>query len=165
MVEKKKHITNHSLACTFPASQLGSGAYAVVKDCMHRKTKKSYAVKIVDVENLNAVELDALQEEIEVMAKLKHDNIVQLYETFREDQYYIVTEKMMGGELLDRVVQKEYYNEKEARDTCQILFEAINYCHSKRIAHRDLKPENLLLLVRCTKTWVYSFVVPLRNPL
>mmetsp|Transcript_16283 Transcript_16283/g.33652 ORF Transcript_16283/g.33652 Transcript_16283/m.33652 type:complete len:238 (+) Transcript_16283:569-1282(+) len=52
---------------------------------------------------------------------------------------------MTGGELFDRIVQKSYYNEKEARDTCVILFKAIQYCHSKQVAHRDLKPENLLL--------------------
>ena len=46
-----------------------------------------------------------------------------------------------------RIVQKSYYNEKEARDVCKILFEALGYCHAKKIAHRDLKPENLLLFV------------------
>jgi serine/threonine protein kinase len=56
---------------------------------------------------------------------------------------------MVGGELLDRIVQKTFYNEKEARDTCKILFEAMHYCHERNIAHRDLKPENLLLTVRC----------------
>lgn len=52
---------------------------------------------------------------------------------------------MKGGELFDRIVSKSFYNEKEARDVCTILFEAIGYCHSKSVAHRDLKPENLLL--------------------
>ena len=54
-------------------------------------------------------------------------------------------ETMYGGELFDRIVTKSYYNEKEARMTCKILLEAIDYCHERRVAHRDLKPENLLL--------------------
>jgi len=53
---------------------------------------------------------------------------------------------MKGGELFDRIVSKSFYNEKEARDVCKILFEAIGFCHEKSVAHRDLKPENLLLL-------------------
>ena len=70
-----------------------------------------------------------------------------LYDVFDEPQYYyLVTEKMGGGELFDRIVQKSYYNEKEARDTCKIIFEAIKYCHDHNVAHRDLKPENLLLV-------------------
>jgi len=47
--------------------------------------------------------------------------------------------------LFDRIVSKSFYNEKEARDVCKILFEAIGYCHKHQVAHRDLKPENLLL--------------------
>lgn len=91
-------------------------------------------------------DIDALQIEISVMSKLKHPNIIRLYETYIErNYYYLVMEMMVGGELLDRVVQKTFYNEKEARDTCLILFEAMRYCHSKKVAHRDLKPENLLL--------------------
>ena len=79
---------------------------------------------------------------------MKHPNIIRLYDVFNEKEYYyLVTEKMSGGELFDRIVQKSYYNEKEARDTCVILFRAMSYCHSKKVAHRDLKPENLLLLV------------------
>ena len=129
--------------------ELGSGAYAVVKVGDHKITKKSYAIKIVEIENMEAADLEALHVEIIVMSRLNHPNIVRLYETYQESEYYyMVTEKMMGGELLDRVVQKTFYNEKEARDTCKILFEAMMYCHSHRIAHRDLKPENLLLRVR-----------------
>jgi hypothetical protein len=129
--------------------ELGSGAYAVVKVGEHKVTKKSYAIKIVEIENMEAADVEALHVEIIVMSRLNHPNIVRLYETYQESEYYyMVTELMMGGELLDRVVQKTFYNEKEARDTCKILFEAMKYCHSHRIAHRDLKPENLLLRVR-----------------
>jgi serine/threonine protein kinase len=53
---------------------------------------------------------------------------------------------MSGGELFDRIVAKAYYNEKEARDVCKILLEAVGFCHANSVAHRDLKPENLLLL-------------------
>lgn len=52
---------------------------------------------------------------------------------------------MEGGELFDRIVDKSYYTEREARDLVLLLLEAIKYCHSYGIVHRDLKPENVLL--------------------
>ena len=51
---------------------------------------------------------------------------------------------MAGGELFDRIVSKDHYDEKLASDTIRPIVDAIAYCHEMGIAHRDLKPENLL---------------------
>ncbi len=92
-----------------------------------------------------------LLDEISILRELEHDHIVRLYEVYKEQKYYyLVTELLEGGELFDRIVSKESYNEKEARNVCKTLFDALAYCHQKNIAHRDLKPENLLLVVRNT---------------
>ena len=128
--------------------QLGEGAFSVVKDGQHKQAGKSFAIKIVTKAKLTHEDEEALKDEIDVLKELQHQHIIRLYDVFDEAQYYyLVTEKMSGGELFDRIVQKSYYNEKEARDVCKILFEALGYCHAKKIAHRDLKPENLLLFV------------------
>lgn len=120
----------------------------MVKAGQHRQTGDSFAIKIVTKAKLSHEDEVALKDEIAVLKELDHPNIIRLYDVFEEREfYYLVTEQMNGGELFDRIVQKSYYNEKEARDTCKILFEAMNYCHSHQVAHRDLKPENLLLLV------------------
>jgi serine/threonine protein kinase len=120
----------------------------VVKDGTHKQSNESFAIKIVTKAKLTKEDEDALKDEILVLRELKHRHIIRLYDVFEEPQYYyLVTEKMSGGELFDRIVQKSYYNEKEARDVCKILFEALGFCHSHQVAHRDLKPENLLLFV------------------
>lgn len=53
-------------------------------------------------------------------------------------------EMMTGGEMFDRIVDKEHYSEKEASDSIRPIVDAIKYCHSLGIIHRDIKPENLL---------------------
>lgn len=127
--------------------ELGSGAFSVVKEGFDRKTNDSYAIKIVTKAKLTPEDETALKDEIAVLTELKHPNIIRLYNVFDEkEHYFLVTEQMMGGELFDRIVQKSYYNEKEARDTTLVLFKAIAFCHQHQVAHRDLKPENLLLL-------------------
>lgn len=126
--------------------QLGEGAFSVVKEGQNRNTGDSFAIKIVTKAKLSKEDEVALRDEIDVLKDMEHKHIIRLYDVFEEPQhYFMVTEKMMGGELFDRIVQKSYYNEKEARDTCEIIFSAIHYCHKKKVAHRDLKPENLLL--------------------
>ena len=96
----------------------------------------------------NSLEEDeeiALQSEVDILSQLDHPNVVKLYEIFDEgDCLYLVMELMVGGELFDRIVEREHYSEKEAADTIRPLVDAIRYCHSMGIVHRDLKPENLL---------------------
>jgi calcium/calmodulin-dependent protein kinase I len=71
--------------------------------------------------------------------------VVKISEIFDEDDcIYLVLELLGGGELFDRIVEKENYNEKEAADTIRPIVDAIRYCHDLGIIHRDLKPENLL---------------------
>jgi serine/threonine protein kinase len=134
---------------------LGKGAYSVVKLGTHCQNKSiHYAIKCINVAKLKAEDIAALNDEVTILTLLREcDHIIRLYDYFDESSkggyYYMILETMYGGELFDRIVSKSYYNEKEARDTCLILLDAIEYCHSYHVAHRDLKPENLLL---CSRT-------------
>ena len=70
---------------------------------------------------------------------------MRLLEIYDEDNSInLVMELMQGGELFDRIVEKESYSEKMASETLQPIVDAIRYCHELGIVHRDLKPENLL---------------------
>lgn len=126
---------------------LGTGAFSTVRKGKHKKTPTTdYAVKCVDRKKLTEEDTVALIEEVNILREFDHPHVINLYDFFEEPtHYYLVMEIMSGGELFDRVVAKLYYNEKEARDTCKILLEAVGYCHKNSVAHRDLKPENLLL--------------------
>jgi calcium-dependent protein kinase len=54
-------------------------------------------------------------QEIQIMQKLDHPNVLKLFEYFiDETDVYLVTEICKGGELFDRIVEKEFYTEPEA---------------------------------------------------
>jgi serine/threonine protein kinase len=91
-----------------------------------------------------------LDSEIAVLRQLPpHPHIITLHDVFDElDYIHLVLEKVTGGELLDRLIEKSNYTECEARNVCKIVMEAVGHCHDNQVAHRDLKPENLLLTVR-----------------
>lgn len=129
---------------------LGEGGYACVYKAVHKRTKDEYAIKDIDTSVLENNSFNALKDEIAALKMLRGGPyIIRLYDTFEaKNNTYMVMEMCKGGDLLDRVTEKEFYTEREARKTCHILFQAMDYIHKKKIAHRDIKPENVLMVER-----------------
>jgi len=89
--------------------------------------------------------LTSLRNEVNILKKLKHPNIVRLEEVFEDkDRLYLVMEFCSGGELFDRIAACTRYTEKDAFEVVRQLFEGVAHMHSLGVAHFDLKPENLL---------------------
>ena len=65
-------------------------------------------------------------------------------------------ELVIGEELFDRVVDRGFLQEAEARDLAKKLVDAIAYLHRRGIAHRDIKPENILLTYSSSKPAVLA---------
>lgn len=134
------------------ALQLGEGGFAIVRQIKHTASKESYAVKEIKVAVLDERTRLTIQDEIAALKLLRGGpHIIQLHDVFQEKtRIFMVMEEMKGGDLLQRIVEKQVYTEREARQTCKTIFAAIGYIHNKQIAHRDLKPENILLVVSLT---------------
>ncbi|XP_070138430.1 calcium/calmodulin-dependent protein kinase type 1 isoform X2 [Drosophila bipectinata] len=124
---------------------LGTGAFSEVRLAESKDPPGDhYAVKIIDKKALKGKE-ESLENEIRVLRRLTHPNIVQLLETFEDKlKVYLVMELVTGGELFDRIVEKGSYTEKDASHLVRQILEAVDYMHEQGVVHRDLKPENLL---------------------
>ena len=123
---------------------LGQGAYSRVQNCVSNASGIEYAVKIIDM--LSSDSRSLALKEIDLFHRSQgHENIIQLVEYFEEpDKFYLVFEKVPGGQLLDRIQQKKVFTEQEAAAVTSNVASALGFLHSKGIAHRDLKPENIL---------------------
>jgi serine/threonine protein kinase len=125
--------------------ELGAGSFAIVRQGVNKMTGESVAIKIINRTEMEEDDEVALRTEVEILSQIDHPNVVKMHEVFDEEDFlYIVLELMTGGELFDRIVEKESYSEKEAADTIRPIVDAIKYCHESGFIHRDLKPENLL---------------------
>lgn len=62
-----------------------------------------------------------------------------------DENFYIVTEILEGGELFDRLISLGSFSEAKAGFLVKQVLLALSYMHGQNIAHRDLKPENILL--------------------
>ncbi|XP_050414132.1 calcium/calmodulin-dependent protein kinase type 1 isoform X1 [Patella vulgata] len=124
---------------------LGTGAFSEVVLAEDKTNRgKYYAVKCIDRQGLRGKE-EALDNEIQVLRRLSHPNIVKLLDVFDDKSHvYLIMELVTGGELFDRIVEKGSYTEKDASLLIKQVLEAVDFMHERGVVHRDLKPENLL---------------------
>ncbi|XP_061114530.1 calcium/calmodulin-dependent protein kinase type 1B isoform X2 [Conger conger] len=124
--------------------KLGEGSFSEVRVAQHRRSLRLVAVKCIHKRALKGREA-LLENEIAVLRKIHHENIVSLEETFETPtKLYLVMTLLTGGELLERILERGNYTEKDASRVIQQVLEAVRYLHQLGVVHRDLKPENLL---------------------
>ncbi len=132
---------------------LGRGAFGEVKRVRDRSTGVQRAVKVVFKDR--CVMTDKFTEEIEVLKKLDHPNVLRLLEFFQDEQcFYLVTELCEGGDLLSLLSTLRHIEESEVISIMRQALAAVRYCHRLRIVHRDIKLENVLFLESSVKSTI-----------
>eukprot|EP00929_Paragymnodinium_shiwhaense_P071542 TRINITY_DN3635_c0_g1_i1.p1 TRINITY_DN3635_c0_g1~~TRINITY_DN3635_c0_g1_i1.p1 ORF type:complete len:881 (-),score=183.24 TRINITY_DN3635_c0_g1_i1:60-2702(-) len=122
---------------------IGEGRSGAVFVVQNKFTDVELACKVLNKVDHNP---EDLRQEIELLRRLDHPNIVRLYETNEDqDSLFVLMELCLGGDLFDRIVAKGFLPEEDSCIFVQQLLSALAYCHSTGVVHRDVKPENLLL--------------------
>jgi serine/threonine protein kinase/formylglycine-generating enzyme required for sulfatase activity len=135
-------------------SQLGQGGMAEVYKAYHPDLERYVAIKLLHA-HVNAPEFAArFKREAAAIAKLRHPNIVQVYDFDTDDERaYMVMELIEGATFQDRL-RGTPLPLAEIRSVFSQLLNAVAFAHANNIVHRDLKPANILLEQQDQKTRV-----------
>ena len=90
----------------------------------------------------------SVKREIKLMERMRHQNIIQLYEIIDTSKYVILVMEYVGGGSLHGYLKSKPQRRLEEWDAKRIfkqILEGLKYCHTRCITHRDIKLENLLL--------------------
>ena len=122
---------------------IGEGAFAKVKLAYHTPTNEKVAIKIINKEK---IDINKINKEIKILQRIKHINIIQIYEIIETDFYfYIVMEYCENKDLFFLIKTKHNLSELDSCKYFQQIINALEHIHLSYITHRDLKPENILL--------------------
>lgn len=131
--------------------QIGEGAYGRIYRARDKEDGKIVVLKTVRLEGLDQREQTDALNEIRVMERIDHPNIVKFYDTFLDGENGIVTvmEYLSGGDL-SNVISKhrkdgKYLSENNLWRYCIEMSLGFNYLHNMGIIHRDIKPSNIII--------------------
>ena len=128
---------------------LGRGSYGVVYLVKHKQLHRYFAMKVISKRHKSKAEEEALMNEINILKKLDHPNILKINDFYSlKNEYCIVTEYCQEGELFNEIKAYAPFSEPIAGYYMKQILTAVCYCHGMNVIHRDLKPENILIVKR-----------------
>ncbi|XP_054713700.1 hormonally up-regulated neu tumor-associated kinase-like [Uloborus diversus] len=128
---------------------LGKGNFATVYLAIHKVSGCKVAMKII---NRNDVKDEYvarnLHREARILAKLRHPNIIQLYESMTTKDLYCLSLELIKGVTLYQYFKIKLVprlDENKAKLFFYQMLAAVQHMHHQKILHRDLKLENILI--------------------
>lgn len=123
---------------------LGAGMTGSVNLATHKKTKRQYAVKSINLRKLDPAQLGELRNEIALLRKLDHPQIVRLFEVYERKSKIFLVMQYLSGKDLGQARLSLRKRESVLMPIIKSICRAISYCHANNIVHRDIKPENFV---------------------
>ena len=125
--------------------RIGRGGMATVHRAYHPGLDRYVAIKVLpDFFAEDPEYRERFQQEARSVARLKHPNILEVFDFGYEGGLaYLVLELVEGGTLSDRVGTP--MDLRQAVHTLEQLAGALDHAHANGILHRDIKPSNILL--------------------
>jgi len=151
--KKQRQIHVSKISDFYLTIVLGEGAFAKVYKEINTKTKKQYAAKAIKIQPIlsNPRKLELLKNELKILKKLRHPNIIKLKRVIRTNEHLYFIIEMCDGENLDSFLKnyKKLFNclppGRVVQHFVKQIAKGICYMHSNNIIHRDIKLENVML--------------------
>ncbi|WP_372369455.1 serine/threonine-protein kinase [Candidatus Uabimicrobium sp. HlEnr_7] len=142
-IKNSTQIQNfHSIGKYKIINKIGEGGMGAVFEAFHPELQKKFAIKVLQGSGINRKRFFA---EAQITAKLKHPNIVNVYDVGSEGSVdYIVMELIKGKPLDDYLKETRFTIKKSSKIMIEIL-SAMYFSHNEGVIHRDLKPGNLMI--------------------
>jgi len=126
--------------------EVSRGAMGVIYKARHKQLRRVVAMKVMIAgEHASAAQIARFEKEARAAAKLRHANIVPIYEIGAEGGNRFFTMDFIDGTPLDVLVARGELTPRDSLEIIAAVGEALAYAHAQGVIHRDIKPSNIML--------------------
>ncbi|MFH1761053.1 MAG: serine/threonine-protein kinase [bacterium] len=126
---------------------LGEGGMGKVYRARQNFLNRTVAIKVLNSKSFNnKTRIERFCQEIRALGKLKHTNIVTIFDAGKlNSNYYFSMEFVPGPTLKDHLDKSKHLPEDEAKLIILPIAKGLAHAHKYNVVHRDIKPENILI--------------------
>ncbi|RMH61439.1 MAG: serine/threonine protein kinase [Calditrichaeota bacterium] len=136
------NIKNHEII-----REIHRGAITTVYEARHLNLDRPVLLKVLNKQWLGEKDLmERFRREARISARLRHPNIVHIYDFEVSGQQVYISMEYVDGIPLSRYIREQGpLTPKQLRKLATDLIAALQYAHAHDVIHRDIKPANILL--------------------
>jgi serine/threonine protein kinase len=124
---------------------LGQGAFGRVYKAYDPELERHVALKVPNFGPDDVQRFQRFVVEAKSAGRLRHPNIVAVYESGKIGDEHYIASQFVSGEPLSKRIKDNPPSFRQAADWVRQLAYALAYAHAEGIVHRDIKPENIML--------------------
>ncbi|MFO0847842.1 MAG: serine/threonine-protein kinase [Gemmataceae bacterium] len=125
--------------------ELGRGSWAVVYEAEQLSLGRRVAVKVLHAGVTLGGAPAGLRREAELAARLRHPQVVEVYDYGEADGRAYAVLELVGGGTLAEWAGRRPFSPVGAAGVLELVARAVHHAHQCGVVHRDLKPANILM--------------------
>jgi hypothetical protein len=140
------HLAGDRLGKFVILSELGRGSMGVVYEALQEDLKRKVALKVLPANiSLDPKQVRRFHREAESVARLRHDNIIQIFEVGQLGNTHYFAMELVDGQPYGKPPSRDREGVRESARMARDAARGLDHAHERGVIHRDIKPGNLLV--------------------
>lgn len=133
---------DHEIMC-----KIGEGQYSSVYKIYNNQYQRHFAAKVIKIPEENKKDvIDHVNNEVDILNSINHQNIIKIYKYFQEGStYFIIFDDCSGGRLETLISISRFIAQPHLQFYAYKILQAVNCCHSHNFSHCEINPTNILI--------------------